>query len=267
MKIYVINLDRAPERLAYIDKTLTSMGLFYTRVSAVDGQLLSEKRRHEMQKPSEKFYYLGPGELGCFLSHRECWKSLAQSTDDYACILEDDVHLSNASAEVLGSETWIPEYTDIVKIETNFAKTLIENNGIGISNTRQITRLLNKHTSSGGYIISRSCAKKLYEMTELVTAPLDQFVFNPVCNLFYELVIYQLNPAICVQDSVLNDRTECYVFKSELDVERTDLLGDAKPTWYTIAGFIRKVHKHRTLMGMRLRSLSPTMKLLRVPFE
>ena len=56
MQVYVINLDRAPERLAYMDKTLTLMGMEYLRVSAVDGSTLSQTQCRDIQRPSEKFY-------------------------------------------------------------------------------------------------------------------------------------------------------------------------------------------------------------------
>ena len=177
------------------------------------------------------------------------------------------MHLSPQTGELLQDIKWIPNDADIVKLETNFSKTLIGTRSTPAPAGRQVSRLLSKHTSSGGYLISKECANRLYEMTDLVTAPLDQFVFNPVCQVFQQLRIYQSNPAICVQDSVLSERTGKSVFESELDVERTDLLGDAKPTWFTIPGFIRKVHKHRTLIGMRLRSLSKDTTLLRVPFS
>jgi GR25 family glycosyltransferase involved in LPS biosynthesis len=33
----------------------------------------------------------GPGEVGCFLSHRACWQQIADGGDDYALIVEDDM--------------------------------------------------------------------------------------------------------------------------------------------------------------------------------
>ncbi len=33
------------------------------------------------------------GEIGCFLSHRKCWQSIADGTDDYALVAEDDLAL------------------------------------------------------------------------------------------------------------------------------------------------------------------------------
>jgi glycosyl transferase family 25 len=267
MNFYVINLDRAPQRLDYMRRTLSKMGLDFVRVAAVDGSKMTEAQRHQIQEPSKKFYYLGPGELGCFLSHRLCWKLSANADQTHACIFEDDVHLSPDTGEILRDTSWIPSDADIIKIETNFAKTLIESNSLPAPCGRSISKLLGKHTSSGGYIISRECARRLYTMTEVVTAPLDQFVFNPVCEVFNDLKIYQLAPALCVQDSILSERTGENLFESELDVERSDLLGDAKPTWFTIPGFIRKVHKHRTLWAMRLRSLSDSVQILRVPYD
>lgn len=267
MNVYIINLDRAPERLNYMRQTLSEMGLGFIRAAAVDGSKMTEPQRRQVQQPSEKFYYLGPGELGCFLSHRLCWKLAAEAEEPHACIFEDDIHLSPDAGDILHDASWIPGDADIIKVETNFAKTLVESNSLPAPCGRSVSRLLGKHTSSGGYIISKKCAQRLYDMTDVVTAPLDQFVFNPVCEIFNELKIYQLTPALCVQDSILSERTGKNVFESELDVERSDLLGDAKPTWFTIPGFIRKIHKHRVLWAMRLRNLSSNVEMMRVPFE
>jgi GR25 family glycosyltransferase involved in LPS biosynthesis len=34
---------------------------------------------------------LGPGEVGCFLSHRQCWKNIIAADAEYALIAEDDL--------------------------------------------------------------------------------------------------------------------------------------------------------------------------------
>lgn len=36
-------------------------------------------------------FALGPGEVGCFLSHRACWRKIAEGGDDFALIAEDDM--------------------------------------------------------------------------------------------------------------------------------------------------------------------------------
>jgi glycosyl transferase, family 25 len=42
MQVYVINLDRRPDRLAEISQRLDALGLTFTRVPAVDGLTLPD---------------------------------------------------------------------------------------------------------------------------------------------------------------------------------------------------------------------------------
>lgn len=47
MKVFVINLDRRKERMAYMKRQLLDFGVAFERVCAVDGKLMShcEKRQ------------------------------------------------------------------------------------------------------------------------------------------------------------------------------------------------------------------------------
>ncbi len=69
---WVINLDRAPDRLARVSARLQALGLPFTRLPAVDArQLLPEQQAaldtagHERRHGKTPV----PGELGCYLSH------------------------------------------------------------------------------------------------------------------------------------------------------------------------------------------------------
>ena len=47
-------------------------------------------RPGDLHRPHYPFA-LGPGEVGCFLSHRACWQRIAEGDDPYALIVEDDM--------------------------------------------------------------------------------------------------------------------------------------------------------------------------------
>lgn len=87
--IYLINLDRRPERLECMQKTLNDYGLHFQRVSAVDGQKLS----HETKQALFGKYpvRLPNGAIGCLLSHLSILQDAYSR--QYTCIwvLEDDV--------------------------------------------------------------------------------------------------------------------------------------------------------------------------------
>ena len=96
MKTYVINLKTSGARREYILKeTARYTCMDVELIEAVDGRLLSSAEKKE-RFDVEQFVYRYkeqpfPGEIGCTLSHWECFRKLTESTEEVALILEDDV--------------------------------------------------------------------------------------------------------------------------------------------------------------------------------
>ncbi|MBR1608613.1 MAG: glycosyltransferase family 25 protein [Kiritimatiellae bacterium] len=109
MKIYVINLDRSPERLAETKRQLDAAGLPFERFPAVDGRALSPAERREACPPlrfwlANGFRSVLPGEIGCALSHRGVWERIADGPGDVAAVFEDDAVLdADALRDVLAT--------------------------------------------------------------------------------------------------------------------------------------------------------------------
>lgn len=123
-KIYVISLDRTPERYAYVKKQFDKQGLKCERFSAVDGNLITVRDQREnvivpwQEIGPPKGYYRGAileigypfykdaefcyitdrcllrtGELGCAMSHRAVWADVVRNRYKKVVIFEDDVTL------------------------------------------------------------------------------------------------------------------------------------------------------------------------------
>ncbi|KAK2704936.1 hypothetical protein QYM36_017100, partial [Artemia franciscana] len=97
-EIFLINLDRRPDRLKRMEYNMNQLGLNFTRVSAVDGKLLNDSIVQEKGiKVLPHFadpYHKRPmtmGEIGCFLSHYNLWEQIVESKLAFTLILEDDV--------------------------------------------------------------------------------------------------------------------------------------------------------------------------------
>jgi len=94
--IYLINLDRRPDRLARVKSRLDQLDLPFIRFSAIDGREPTApiaKAQHRKFIINQKKRPVA-GELACAASHIEVWKLFLQSKADYALILEDDIEIS-----------------------------------------------------------------------------------------------------------------------------------------------------------------------------
>ena len=89
--VFILNLNRKPERYIYVKNQLDKMGIKnYRRVSAIDG----------FNTPLEKFRDFGidpkltehKGIAGCAATHVAVWKHIAENKYGWSLILEDDAH-------------------------------------------------------------------------------------------------------------------------------------------------------------------------------
>lgn len=96
--IYVINLERRPERLNRMRLSLEKLGLKVQVWPATDGKELTEEKINKLGITIIPGY-LDPyhqrpvtyGEIGCFLSHYYIWRDIINQNYSSAVILEDDV--------------------------------------------------------------------------------------------------------------------------------------------------------------------------------
>src|ERR1700735_3032621 len=190
MKIYLINLDRHPERLAHMRKQLD--GVAFERISAVDGST----RPATMQG-------LTRYEMACLESHRTAWRKFLASPDSLACFLEDDVHVQPGFAALLSGTKWPPKDAHSVKLDTYFQKVRLGEK-LSVSGDRKIARLYSRHESAAAYILSRGGAARYLELTESARQPADYAVF-PNSPRRLGLNIYQLVPAIAIQAHLLKN--------------------------------------------------------------
>jgi glycosyl transferase family 25 len=218
MKVMVINLDRAPERLERIRTIFNAAGVPFERMRAVDGRELTQAEIDRWRQGEPRFYLLGPGETGCFLSHRQCWE-IAARTGEPVVIFEDDIHLGRDAAELLGDPSWIPADAHLIKIDTHLRTTMVDREYISIPSQRRLSRLRAMHVAAAGYVVTPAGASLLLDRTSSFSDPVDQFMFNPKSSIFDIIVTYQMIPAISVHNG-LSDDVENVVLGSALHEER-----------------------------------------------
>ena len=157
MKVYLINLDRHPDRLAHMRKQLDAIA--FERIAAVDGS---------SQPPTAKG--LTRFELACLESHKVAWRRFLAGPEAYACFLEDDLHVWPGLAELTGREAWIPADAHSIKIDTYLQAVELGERSAAIGG-RELARLHSRHQSSAAYILSREGAARYLELTAGAPCP------------------------------------------------------------------------------------------------
>lgn len=201
MKVYLINLDRAEDRLLAMSKAFAEAGVEFTRIPAIDGKQLSDEKISSVVSEESYWGRLTPGEVGCFLSHRLCWQAIAEGDQPFGAVFEDDMLLGTRAGEVLSTISWMPNDADIVKLETAGSRIYLDKVVETQTGGCSIQRLRSSHYCAGGYILSRGAARRLLDDSQTFSEPVDDVLFSLRSVAAGNFVMYQIVPAICMQRS------------------------------------------------------------------
>ncbi|WP_295813225.1 glycosyltransferase family 25 protein, partial [uncultured Nitratireductor sp.] len=207
MLILVINLDREEKRLLHMRDEFSAHGLEFQRVAAVDARNLSDEVIASRRKGAPNFYELGAGEVACFLSHRRCWEIAADSAETHTLVCEDDLFLGKDAGSVLADRAWMPEDDGIVKVEASRFRIMLGKRAVSEVQGRSVHALYRDYAGAGAYVLSRTCARELLDMTESFCDPVDQFLFNRTIPGWHGRPVYQLVPAVAIQEVFLKPRS------------------------------------------------------------
>ncbi len=222
MRTFVINLDRAPERLARLARIFGELGVPFERMQAVDSRAPSGAEEQEIGVAAT----LTPGEIGCFMSHLRCWRAIAAGSDEWAAIFEDDIHVSADLPRFLADTKWIPPDAGLIKIETWRWRVWVGRPLRRLGDRHTLHRLRTPHLGSAGYLISRAAARRLCCEITRFDSPVDFFLFDPDARAGRWLRPLQVVPALCIQDHSLErhgppERFLCSMIAGERDAAVT----------------------------------------------
>jgi GR25 family glycosyltransferase involved in LPS biosynthesis len=170
--LYVLNLDRSPARWRHMTRVLGAQGLTFERIAAVDGRSLGADV--VAQSP------LGPGEHGCFLSHRCAWTRLVASGAPLGHVLEDDVVPHPSYADLVRAGNVMPRGFELMKLDTTWHAVHL-GRIVGRAADFVFRPLRSVHWCTGGYTLTRRAALALLEETA-TSAPrlsVDAYLYLP----------------------------------------------------------------------------------------
>lgn len=220
MKKFVISLSSALERRQHISSQFEAQGIGFNFFDAITPDIAL--RDAQAINLSIHQSHIGKGELACFMSHVHLWQKMVDENIPYMAIFEDDIHLGERADLFLNKSDWIESDWDLVKLEAFTPKVILgEKCKEFIQEDRAIYKLLGKNLGTAGYILSLKGAQLLLNEIKTIDyiIPLDNFIFDRVVrdNTFS---MFQMQPALCIQDTILHYRTSTVQLRSQLTPER-----------------------------------------------
>lgn len=204
LKNYVISLANANKRRQHILTEFGRQGIdfeFFDAVTPETNHAIANLLNIDLKKA-----HLSQGEISCLLSHLFIWKKALDNQFDYVAVFEDDIYLGEDTNLILNNTDWIYPDWHIIKLETFYERTII-NNPITHIHNRFFHRLNHAHYGAAGYILSSQAIKDLFEFinSQEIIYPIDKILFDSWIFLTKNPII-QISPALCIQEKILNNK-------------------------------------------------------------
>jgi GR25 family glycosyltransferase involved in LPS biosynthesis len=215
-QIYIINLDRSPDRYQRISKQLNELNLPipYERFKAVDGKtvrLVNHDTGDSLYgadlltntKPLNGVFHIEcsphdrgddvptayknvtfchdrqPGEMGCACSHLKVWKDMVKRGFKRVLILEDDAEFSSLFKKrlALALDDW-PKDADVVFL----GLSAWNHKHATIPHTTWIRKIKQPFGGLYGYVLTSKGARKLVENYRSYDRQIDDFTAGAIQN-------------------------------------------------------------------------------------
>lgn len=182
LPVFVINLDRRPDRWAAMSAQLDRLGIEATRVAGIDGRLLVDQDRWEHGNDNQPDRIVGIGDEACTLSHYKALSAFLMTDAPAALILEDDTELSPDTPGLLSDMDWWPsQLSGLVKIEATFELRRLLGQPIGRTSSGRVLRELYRwNGGAGAYMVNREAARTILDAGVPLRMPIDHLIFNRV---------------------------------------------------------------------------------------
>ncbi|WP_299184598.1 glycosyltransferase family 25 protein [uncultured Psychrobacter sp.] len=201
-KAVVVSLINEHERRKHIDDLFNEHSIDFSYFDAINkDQVENTLQKYGLAVTSER---ISKGEVACYLSHYCLWQQVIEHKLPYLMVFEDDIYFSKSAKTLLNNLDWLSNDFDVIKLETMYESVMIKAN-TALQPPHKLYRMKTRHLGTAGYIISQKGAKNMIELVRKfgINSPVDHFMFD----IFLEKNVhnvYQLNPALCIQDKIYN---------------------------------------------------------------
>ncbi|MGL4281121.1 MAG: glycosyltransferase family 25 protein [Albidovulum sp.] len=210
--IFVLNLDRAPDRWRAVSGALDALGLPHERVAALDrlapGAAKLPAEFHHGRLGAD--YPATLGDICCSLTHQNLWRRIAAMDAGAVIVLEDDARPAPAFADFARADLGaLMRAQDIgaLKLEhwPGGERSRRHPAGIRLGNLdlggATLYRQAAGFLGTCAYAITPKAAGALLSAHPKLGVPVDHFMFSPTAGLGFRL----LHPAFVNPAPVLHD--------------------------------------------------------------
>lgn len=166
MHIFVINLERAAERRAYILDHLGKLGLAAEILPAVEGARVPREELPEGTHPG-----LSPGEIGCYLSHVRFWQIVVDRGLEHAIVLEDDVRCQPGLIKVVNEAIAAGLPFDALRLSA--LRPIRGQHLVTLPGGVEIILPSKNPSGTQGYLVTQAGARRLLERLSVPRRPID----------------------------------------------------------------------------------------------
>lgn len=204
---FIISLEKDKERAEYLKNEVYPKISNYIKCKAFDGELDNPNPILEANNLTVAEHFVekcNAGQLGCYLSHFQIWKTIVQNNLDLAIVLEDDVKIYKNFNRIINTVyDNLPVKFDYVHLFIHPDKQKIEylqgNEGDIIP--------AEDNFGTVAYIISLRGAKRLIKLTQLlkIQAPVDRQINFYIQHFFLKAYMIK-KPFLITQGEIMPNR-------------------------------------------------------------
>ncbi|WP_245430251.1 glycosyltransferase family 25 protein [Rhizobium tropici] len=173
--VYLINIDRAAERLAEIRRQSDEFGFRFERIDGIDGALIPRDQWVDVDHDRFQRRHgrtILPGEYGCYRSHLQALRQFLASDDSMAVIIEDDVALdADFLARAMAAKDAAPT-ADLIKLVNHrwngFRAMMRSRKGDIVGRC-----LFGPQGSTACYLVTRHGAERIVKSLAVMSLPWD----------------------------------------------------------------------------------------------
>jgi glycosyl transferase family 25 len=177
--VFLINLDRSPDRLARMRGEFKRAGLGFERFVGVNRTDLPESvKPYFCDRSGRIASSLRPGEIGCYASHLALWQRIATGDHGAAVLVcEDDMTLPDGFGELIRAAlTQAPQGWGLINLSGRTKRAVVPI--CQLTDSHHLVRFSRDPGSAAAYLISRDGARKLLR-PGLRNRAVDQDVRRP----------------------------------------------------------------------------------------